>query len=424
MSGNETFLERFIENIGTIPLEIRRNLAHMRCLDQSYLSLHQMLRESEEEYLKRAHDIVSNFPVQSRKRMKSGEISISDELTRTCTGGKDDHSSTTTTATTSTLTARDTKNACENQESDGNASTSESASSQDSRRDDGQFWIKHKEGITVKVPLLPPSTSVSSTSEARQIQLAISNEETEQDDDHTNSQGTDIDTDNQQSKIKFKTMLVVPTTEELRHQIQDPNALLQIAIMRRNARELVEEKLSNAIQTHAIVDDTIKRLDADIEQFEALLKTTGQYVYETMAATVVAAGGGGGPQPNDLAAIQVTLNSPDWILAKVIDHDEETGMYNLDDEDIESCKTFLLPESQVVILGGVDRLNRGDVIYGVYPDTTSFYQATVVEMPKKVPGKDALVLVHFKDDGDEKGITHAKAVPMKHVMKVPYGAIQ
>ena len=352
MSGNETFLERFIENIGTIPLEIRRNLAHMRCLDQSYLSLHQMLRESEEEYLKRAHDFVSNFPVQSRKRMKSGEISISDERTRTCTGGKDDHSSTTTTATatTTTLTARDTKNACENQESDGNASTSESASSQDSRRDDGQFWIKHKEGITVKVPLLPPSTSVSSTSEARQIQLAISNEETEQDDDHTNSQSTDIDidTDNQQSKIKFKTMLVVPTTEELRHQIQDPNALLQIAIMRRNARELVEEKLSNAIQTHAIVDDTIKRLDADIEQFEALLKTTGQYVYETMAATVVAAGGGGGPQPNDLAAIQVTLNSPDWILAKVIDHDEETGMYNLDDEDIESCKSKFLGGASVL----------------------------------------------------------------------------
>jgi hypothetical protein len=85
---------------------------------------------------------------------------------------------------------------------------------------------------------------------------------------------------------------------------------------------------------------------------------------------------------------------------------------------------FLLPESQVVILGGVDRLNRGDVIYGVYPDTTSFYQATAVEMPKKVPGKDVLVLVHFKDDGDEHGITHAKAVPMKHVMKVPYGAIQ
>ena len=61
----------------------------------------------------------------------------------------------------------------------------------------------------------------------------------------------------------------------------------------------------------------------------------------------------------------------------------------------------ILPESQVVTLGGLSTLNRGDTIYAVYPDTTSFYQATVVEMTKKVQGKDPLDLVHFKDDGDE-----------------------
>ena len=67
------------------------------------------------------------------------------------------------------------------------------------------------------------------------------------------------------------------------------------------------------------------------------------------------------------------------------------------------CNTaFILPESQVVILGGLSStLNRGDTIYAVYPDTTSFYQSTVVEMTKKVQGKDPLDLVHFKDDGDE-----------------------
>ena len=85
---------------------------------------------------------------------------------------------------------------------------------------------------------------------------------------------------------------------------------------------------------------------------------------------------------------------------------------------------FILPESQVVILGGLSTLNRNDIIYAVYPDTTSFYQASVVEMTRNNKGKDPLVLVQFKDDGDEHGITHAKAVPMKHVMKVPYGAIQ
>lgn len=87
---------------------------------------------------------------------------------------------------------------------------------------------------------------------------------------------------------------------------------------------------------------------------------------------------------------------------------------------------FTLPESQVVILGigGLESTRKGDVIYAVYPDTTSFYQATVAQCPKKVAGGDSFVLVNFKDDGDENGITHDKAVLMKHIMRVPYGAMQ
>ena len=130
----------------------------------------------------------------------------------------------------------------------------------------------------------------------------------------------------------------------------------------------------------------------------------------------------GGAKPNDLAAIQVNPNSTDWILATVISQDPDTGMYQLADEDAESNKVFNLPESQVVVLGGVDRLSRGDIIYAVYPDTTSFYQATVVQPPKKVGGGDSFVMVHFKDDGDEHGITHDKAVSMQHVMRVPYSS--
>lgn len=131
-----------------------------------------------------------------------------------------------------------------------------------------------------------------------------------------------------------------------------------------------------------------------------------------------------GGSPGDLAAIQVTPNSSDWILAKVISHDLETGKYKLSDEDIESNKNFTLPESQVVILGGVDRLACGDIIYSVYPDTTSFYQAIVVQSPRKVSGGGSFVMVHFKDDSDENGVTHDKSVLMKHVMRVPFGAIK
>ena len=83
---------------------------------------------------------------------------------------------------------------------------------------------------------------------------------------------------------------------------------------------------------------------------------------------------------------------------------------------------FHLPESQVVVLGDVDKLTRGDVVFAVYPDTTAFYQATVVQAPRKAGGGGgSFVMVHFVDDSDEHGVTHDKAVPLQHIMLPPYG---
>lgn len=87
------------------------------------------------------------------------------------------------------------------------------------------------------------------------------------------------------------------------------------------------------------------------------------------------------------------------------------------------CKVFRLPESQVVVLGNVEKLSKGDVIYAVYPDTTSFYQATVVQSLRKSSGGGSFVMVNFVDDSDEHGVTHDKAVSLKHVMRPPYGAV-
>ena len=281
MSADETFLEAFIEkSIGTIPSEIRRNLAHMRSLDQTYSSIIQELRECEEEYLSRAHEIIFNLPVESRKEPPKKKRKSSSD------GNGDD--------------VKDKGNKSESEDKE----EVESSESEDESSDEDEkvrALSSPEEGIPVPVPKLKPAESDSD----------------EEDDDGEDSK-------------KPKTQLIVPTTEELRHQIQDPAALLRIAILRRDARQMVEEKLSNANETFSFVDDAIKKLNADIEEFETLLKTTGQY--ETVIPT-------GGANPNDLAAIQVTANSQDWILAKVITHDAQTGMYNLSDEDIESNKS-------------------------------------------------------------------------------------
>lgn len=75
----------------------------------------------------------------------------------------------------------------------------------------------------------------------------------------------------------------------------------------------------------------------------------------------------------------------------------------------------------MVILGKLKNLSRGDVVLAVYPDTTSFYQAMVSQVPRKVGGGGSFVMVQFIDDSDEHGITHEKAVLMQHVMRPPYG---
>lgn len=210
--------------------------------------------------------------------------------------------------------------------------------------------------------------------------------------------------------LKGKKEVVVPTTEELFSYVSDHESLKRIRAMQASLTQQAEEKVAIASQTHSVVEATVRRLDHDLSRLENLLKKTGEF---QLAGTA---------KPNDLAAIQVVPNAPEWILAKVISHDPETNMYRLSDEDVESNKIFHLPESQVVVLGGIEKLSRGEVVFAVYPDTTSFYQATVVQPPKRVSGGGAFVMVNFVDDADEHGVTHDKAVLLKHVMRIPYNA--
>lgn len=120
--------------------------------------------------------------------------------------------------------------------------------------------------------------------------------------------------------------IVIPTTEELMQLVGNPEALQYIRDLEDNALQRADEKVAIAEQTYSLIDSVVKRLDADMETMEQMLQSAGQF-------EVV-----GTAKPDDLAAIQVTAGSPDWILAKVITHDPNTGMYKLSDEDVESNK--------------------------------------------------------------------------------------
>ena len=66
-------------------------------------------------------------------------------------------------------------------------------------------------------------------------------------------------------------------------------------------------------------------------------------------------------------------------------------------------------------------LKSGDVVFAVYPDTTSFYQGCIAQPPRKAAGGGQFVTVTFLDDEDvTTGKTHDKAVLLKHVMPPPY----
>ena len=120
--------------------------------------------------------------------------------------------------------------------------------------------------------------------------------------------------------------IVIPTTEELMQLVGNPEALQYIRDLEENALQQADEKVAISEQTYSLVDSVVKRLDADLETMEQMLQSAGQF--EAV----------GTAKPDDLAAIQVTAGSTDWILAKVITHDPNTGMYKLSDEDVESSK--------------------------------------------------------------------------------------
>eukprot|EP00934_Nitzschia_sp_Nitz4_P006489 Nitzschia sp. Nitz4//scaffold117_size69655//27204//28340//NITZ4_006023-RA/size69655-snap-gene-0.8-mRNA-1//-1//CDS//3329533648//6479//frame0 len=203
---------------------------------------------------------------------------------------------------------------------------------------------------------------------------------------------------------------VVPTTEELTAFVREPETLKYIENAQEDALQYAEEKVAIAQQTYTLIDNICKRLEADVEDMKGILQTAGDFQAP------------GAAKPDDLAAVQVIPGSPDWILAKVMSYDARTGMYKLADEDVESNKIFNLPENQVVILEGIKNLRQGDTVYAVYPDTTAFYQASIVQTARKVSGGGSFVMVHFVDDCDEHGITHDKAVLLEHIMRPPFGA--
>ena len=198
----------------------------------------------------------------------------------------------------------------------------------------------------------------------------------------------------------------VPTTEELLSVIDDPPTTQLIAATRATLKGLVSEKVSVAGQTKDFIEEHVKRITDQVQTFEASLKESGFYEAN-------------GAKPGDLVAINLGEVADEWILGKVQSFHPERSEYVIVDEDPDQPSLYTLPESSVMLLGNFDKLSKGDRIYAVYPDTTSFYQATVVAVKKSQGSQGtSVVYVNFLDDFDELGVTLDKPVALGNIMKM------
>jgi hypothetical protein len=105
-----------------------------------------------------------------------------------------------------------------------------------------------------------------------------------------------------------------------------------------------------------------------------------------------------------------------WILGNVLDYNHTTLTYEIQDED-DISRVMSLPSTDVKRLDdSSSHLRRGDSVMAVFPETTSFYRATVVKNPKPSGFKDD-VIVKFKDDEDNNGKNPARKIPARFVLR-------
>ena len=106
----------------------------------------------------------------------------------------------------------------------------------------------------------------------------------------------------------------------------------------------------------------------------------------------------------------------------MVSFNNDNRYYDITDID-DTTKKYHLYETQVFFLDVAEvykKLSKGDEIYAVYPDTTSFYPAVVVAGPKKgTLTTDSTLTVQFQGDADEHGITPIVTVPLHHVIRPP-----
>lgn len=125
-------------------------------------------------------------------------------------------------------------------------------------------------------------------------------------------------------------------------------------------------------------------------------------------------------RPGEQVAAKVlnTGENGSWILANVLDYDPAQQAYELQDED-DVNRVIYLGFAEVKRLEETAHLHKGDDVLAVFPETTSFYRASVAKnvRPPQHGNSGWDVVVRFEDDEDESGRAPPRRVPGRFVLR-------
>lgn len=216
-----------------------------------------------------------------------------------------------------------------------------------------------------------------------------------------------------QSKKKLHGVKETNPEERLKI-IEDKQATEDIANLRALIMTKQREKVDVANQISEMIDQHMRLLKVDMGNFQTELRETGEYDFL-------------GARKGDSVAFKQNVYETHFVLGKVAAYRGESGSYEVVDVD-DDLRVYTLPETQVVLLNPGSEAQRlkyqkGDEVFAVYPETTSFYLGTIAQPPRRGvghggPGHDVPKLaVQFQDDADDTGFTPIRWVPVQHIFK-------
>jgi SAGA-associated factor 29 len=152
------------------------------------------------------------------------------------------------------------------------------------------------------------------------------------------------------------------------------------------------------------------------------------YVAQRKVPSTVTSLGIGDLVAANIGVLNQHAGGQEWIVATVTRYSPADGVFEIVDADEEAEKhVYRLPQKYVIPLPKTAAVRHsqnfpaGTSVLAVYPNTTTFYKANVVQSARRLPNAEySEFVLEFEDDGDVEGDAPAhRAVPFRHVVLFP-----